>query len=231
MKIAIIPARGGSKRIKNKNIVNFCGKPLIAYSLEVAKKSGLFDKIHVSTESDEIRAVSEGLGFPVDFMRDPSLADDYVGTLPVVRWVLEQYLERSENYEEVCLILPTAPLIEAEDLKKAFELFKLHAGNYSVLPVVAYPAPIEWAFDKLGSELLEPCQPGKFKVRSQDLGKKYYDSGTFAWFSKKRIFSDSVAGDENFMAYVLDRYKAVDIDDMEDLRFARHIYQGLEAKQ
>lgn len=230
MKIAIIPARGGSKRIKNKNIVDFLGKPLIYYSLQVAKESGLFDQIHVSTDSEEIKDAVESLGFSVDFMRDPVLADDYVGTLPVVRWVLQTYQKRQHHYDDVCLILPTAPLIEPDDLRNSYQLFESLEKKHSILPVASYPAPIEWAFYQRESGVLDACQPNMFQVRSQDLEKKYFDSGTFVWFSKEHVLSDALAGDEGFAAYVLDRYKAIDINDMEDLEFARVIKLGLQCR-
>ncbi|HLB43594.1 MAG TPA: pseudaminic acid cytidylyltransferase [Gammaproteobacteria bacterium] len=228
MKIAIIPARGGSKRIKNKNIVDLCGKPLINNSLQVAKQTGLFDKIHVSTDDQNIKKVVENLGYVVDFMRDPKLADDHTGITPVLRWVLQQYQLRNEYYRDVCLILPTACLIESNDLIEAYRLFCAHSGLYSILPVAAYPAPTEWAYRKTNIDLLEPLYPGKFNIRSQDLEKKYYDSGTFVWFSDKRILSDNVAGDQDFIAYPLDRYKAIDIDDPEDLEIAHIVKLGLQ---
>lgn|SRR3990167_742096 len=230
MKIAIIPARGGSKRIPHKNIIPFCGHPLIHYPLSTAKKTGLFDKIHVSTDDDVIKQTVEALGFEIDFMRDSKLADDYVGILPVLRWVLEEYKAHGENYDEVCLILPTAPLIESSDIINAHDLFLAHAKQYSVLPVAAYPVPVEWAYQKLEFNHLVPERPGMFNIRSQDLEKKYYDSGTFVWFSAQQIMSDAISGDANFIAYVLDRHKAIDIDDREDLEMARLIKIGLESK-
>lgn len=228
MKIAIIPARGGSKRIKNKNIIDFCGKPLIYNSLQIAKESGLFDKIHVSTDDDMIKKVVENFGYSIDFMRDEKLADDYVGIMPVLRWVLEQYQLRNEYYKSVCLILPTACFIESKDLIETYKLFCAHFGSYSILPVATYPAPIEWAYRKTNKDLLEPLNPGKFNIRSQDLEKQYYDSGTFVWFSNKRVLSNSISGDQDFIAYPLDRYKAIDIDDPEDLEIARIIKFGLQ---
>lgn len=227
MKIAIIPARGGSKRIKNKNIHDFLGKPLIYYSLKAAQQSNLFDKIHVSTDSEMIKSTVESLGFPVDFMRDSSLADDHTGVLAVLRWVLTQYIERGEDYKTICLILPTAALIEASDLIDSYKLFCRHQGRYAILPVGYYAAPIEWAYQKLTDNRLKACQPGMFATRSQDLEKKYYDSGTFVWFNKSRILSNK-AGDEDFIGYPLARHKAIDIDDMDDLQFARILKIGLE---
>ena len=130
MRLALIPARGGSKRIPKKNITSFCGKPMIAYALEAAAKSGLFDKIHVSTDSHEIRNVVEDLGFPVEFMRDPNLADDFTGLAPVLRWVIEQYKARGEIYNEICCIMPAAPLLSSQDIINAFDIFTNEKGKY-----------------------------------------------------------------------------------------------------
>src|SRR3989338_10774113 len=112
MKIAIIPARGGSKRVKNKNIIDFFGKPMIAYVLEAAKGSGLFDKIHVSTESEVIRSTVEDLGFKVDFLRPRELADDTTGLVPVLEWVLKEYERKRSIYKDICCLLPKAPFLE-----------------------------------------------------------------------------------------------------------------------
>ena len=146
MRLALIPARGGSKRIPKKNIVPFCGKPMIAYALDAADKSGLFDKIHVSTDSQEIADVVSGLGFPVDFMRDPDLADDFTGLIPVIRWVAEQYSARGEIYDDVCCIMPAAPLLTSQDIINAYGIFTQEEGRYPLLVFTKFPVPIERAF-------------------------------------------------------------------------------------
>ena len=117
-RLAVIPAREGSKRIKNKNIKNFCGKPIISYALNAAKESGLFDTIHVSTESEEIANIVRDLGFTIDFLRDISLADDITPIIPVLKWVVEKYQSKNIYFDEVVLIMACAPLIDATDLKK-----------------------------------------------------------------------------------------------------------------
>src|ERR1700739_3167672 len=117
MRIAIVPARGGSKRIPDKNIVDFLGAPLMCYPIRAAEPSGLFDVIHVSTASLRIAEVAASLGHPADFMRDPALADDHTPLLPVLKWTLEQYAARGRAFSTVCLVMPTAPLIDADDLR------------------------------------------------------------------------------------------------------------------
>ncbi len=226
MRIAIIPARGGSKRIKNKNITDFCGKPLIAYSLEAAKASGLFDVIHVSTESEEIRAVVESLGFTVDFLRPAELADDHTPIMPVLKWVLLEYQKKGHEFRDVCLLMPTAPLLDAEDLREGMKIFESHHGKKSLLAVSPYPVPTEWAFSREPDGRLIPAQPGMFAVRSQDLPKRYFDTGTFCLFTSEQVISGQAAGDTNYVAHVLAKEKCVDIDDPEDLLFAQTLYQG-----
>ena len=226
MRIAIIPARGGSKRIPDKNIVEFCGLPLIGHSLRAARQSGLFDVIHVSTESARIAEVAASLGFAVDFMRDPALSDDHTPLLPVMRWVVEQYAACGKRFASVCLLMPTAPLIEGDDLKRASELFEAHAGVRTVMAVARLPVPVEWAFRMSDDGRLTPCQPGMDSVRSQDLAPAYYDSGTFVFLSEADVRNGRI-DDKSLIGHVLPRHKAVDIDDMEDLDLARVIYRGL----
>ena len=224
-KIAIIPARGGSKRIKNKNITDFCGQPLISYSLKAAQESGLFDEIHVSTESEEIASIVEKLGAPVHFMRPIELADDHTPITPVLQWVLKQYREMGRLFQDVCLLMPTAPLIEAQDLKEGMKIFANHRGQKALIAVGQFPVPLEWAFSREADGLLVPYKPGMFAVRSQDLPKRYYDTGTFCFYTSEQITDTS--GQTSYVGYVLAKEKCIDIDDLEDLRLAEVIYKGL----
>ena len=116
--IAIIPARGGSKRVKNKNIIDFHGKPIIFYVLKTLQEAKIFDKIHVSTDSFEIKKVVEGFGFEVEFMRPDNLSDDLVGIIPVLEWVLNEYKLRGLKFDNICCALPTAPLILSNDINR-----------------------------------------------------------------------------------------------------------------
>src|ERR1700730_8454707 len=146
MKIAIVPARGGSKRIPEKNIIDFHGRPLMSYPILAAELSGLFDVIHVSTDSPRIAEVAASLGHPVDFVRDPALADDHTPLLPVLQWTIDQYAQRGKRFESVCLLMPTAPLIDADDLKRAEEEFRRRGGQRTVIAVSRFSVPVEWAF-------------------------------------------------------------------------------------
>lgn len=223
LKIAIIPARGGSKRIKKKNIINFCGKPLIQYSIELAKKAKLFDKIHVSTEDTEIIHIVESLGIEVDFLRDQSLADDHTGVLPVLKWVIEKYKENGLIFNDVCLLMPTAPLLVSEDLINAYAEFIKHGRKFPTMACSRFPAPVEWAHE-IKEGLLVPRDSSATEIRSQDLNPCYYDTGSFSFLSRKHL-EDGFP--HQFLPQTLPRERAVDIDDMEDLKLAEILYKGL----
>lgn len=225
MRVAIVPARGGSKRIPDKNITDFFGRPLMAYPISAAEQSGLFDVIHVSTDSARIAEVAASLGHPPEFMRDPALADDHAPLLPVLQWTIEQYARRGRHFESVCLLMPTATLIEAADLKGAEALFRKAGATCTVMAVSRFPAPVEWAFRIERDERLTPVQPGMANVRSQDLRPAYFDSGTFLFIPEADVRAGRL-DDARMIAYHLPRHKAVDIDDAEDLEFAKILYRG-----
>ena len=228
-RIAIIPARGGSKRIPNKNIADFCGKPMITYILDVAEKSKLFDVIHVSTDSEIIAEIVKSFGFPVDFMRPINLSDDKTPIMPVLKYVVDTYHERGVDFEEVSLLMACAPLIEVNDLIEATKLLQFHNNEMAVLGVAPYSAPIEWAYERHSDGLLVPIQPGMFSVRSQDMVEKYFDAGMFGFFPVKSILESEGAGrDDQFIGQTLPKYKAVDIDEPEDWLLVEAIYMGLD---
>jgi len=230
MVIAVIPARGGSKRIKNKNIKDFCGRPMISYALEYASASGIFDRIHVSTDSEEIKNIVESLGYAVDFMRPEHLANDTVGLMPVLQWILTEYEKRGLSFSDVCCLMPACPLIEPRDLAEAYEIYRSHAGRYPLHVVSSYPVPIEWAYRRDAAGFLTPVSPGAFATRSQDLQPAYYESGPFSFFNVKHIIGENPAGDSGFVSMVLPKFKAVDIDEIEDFEFAELIYRGRHLK-
>lgn len=226
-RIAIIPARGGSKRIPDKNIRDFCGQPMVAYALNAAKESGLFDVIHVSTDSQRIIDVVENLGFPIDFPRAPELADDYTPIMPVLKYVLETYISRGVKFDQVCLLMATSPLVEAADLRGASELYDRNRGTRPVMSITCYPVPVEWAYRRKADGSLIPLEPGMFAIRSQDMEAKYYDAGCFSFFPAQYVLNSEGAGDDmNYIGYILPKYKVVDIDDEEDLILAETIYRS-----
>lgn len=229
MKIAIIPARGGSKRIPDKNIVDFLGAPLMSYSIRAAEKSKLFDAIHVSTDSERIAEVAGRLGYPVDFMRAPELADDHTGIFPVMRWVLGEYEKRGKSFQSACLLMPTAPLIDETDLVEADRLFRRYNEMRTVIAVARFSVPVEWAFRMDEHGVLSPREPGMANVRSQDLQPAYFDSGTFLFIPASELRAESV-GDTSMVAFPIARHKAIDIDDHEDLAFAEIVFTGISAQ-
>ena len=147
-RLAVIPARGGSKRIPDKNIRNFCGRPMLAHILSAANASGLFTTIHVSTDSQRIRDVAGKIGSPPDFLRPDELARDDTPIMPVLRYVLEEYANRGLHFDEVWLLMACAPLIEASDLISASTFSQKVGSEHPLVAVSEYPVPIEWAFKR-----------------------------------------------------------------------------------
>jgi len=230
MRIAIIPARGGSKRIARKNVMDFCGQPLLSYPLAAARASGLFDMIHVSTEDSAIADAAAKLGFAPEFLRDPALADDQTPLIPVAKWVLAQFALCGKHFDTVAILLATAPLVDAEDLQAACALFDRGARRVAVLAVTPFPVPIEWAMrlEKDGS--MSAVQPEKLNLRSQDIETRYYDSGTFVFYPPERVMAYPRVNTD-FLAYRLPRDKAVDIDTPEDLTLAEALFRGRAKRQ
>ena len=231
MKIVIIPARGGSKRIKNKNVIDFCGRPMIAYALDAVSKAGIFDKIHVSTESVEIKVIVESLGYTVDFMRPPELADDMTGIIPVLKWVLKRYDEQGMRFDDVCCVMPVCPLIESDDIIRGYNEYLVNDCKYPLHCVAPFPVPIEWAFRRGPKGFLIPISSGSFAVRSQDLERAYYECGPFSFFHSSHILGDHPVSDIDFISIVLPRVRAVDVDEPEDMFFAESLYLGRMAKR
>jgi pseudaminic acid cytidylyltransferase len=228
-RLAVIPARGGSKRILKKNIRVFCGKPIIAYILETIKKSDLFEVIHVSTDSNDIADVVSQLGFPVDFFRPDELSDDHTPIMPVLKYVHDEYVRRGYIFDQVWSLMPTSPFLEVEDLIEVEKLFVRSGSKCSLWGVSEYQAPVEWAFTRAEDGRLVPVQPGKFAIRSQDLETKYYDVGSFALFSAKTVIESHGSGrDDRYMGYILPKHKAIDIDTLDDWVFAEALYKGME---
>lgn len=226
-RIAIIPARGGSKRIPNKNIRDFCGQPMISYALAAAKESGLFSKIHVSTESHQIANLVNQLDFQVDFLRPSELADDHTPLMPVLKFVIEEFTKIGLDFDEVWLLMACSPNMRADDLYKASLLMNGVSSNTSLVSISEYPVPIEWAFVREPTGRLIPKQPGMFKFRSQDLEPSFYDTGTFAVFSRATVMSSNGAeSNAKYIGYILPKGSAVDIDTEMDWIAAEAIYKA-----
>lgn len=227
-RIAIVPARGGSKRVPKKNIRDFCGAPMISHILSAASECGLFDEIHISTDCDEIAGVVEKLGFAVEFRRPASLSDDHTPLMPVLKYVLDEYIKRGQTFDSMTLLMPCSPMITAQDLRGGAALFDAHEGKHAVLSVSEYPCPVEWAFRLDSGGALLPLQPGMFSVRSQDLAPAYYDAGQFCIMPIQRVLAAQGAGnDEGYIGYPIQKYQAIDIDTMGDWEFAELVFNGI----
>ena len=222
-RLAIIPARGGSKRIPKKNIRDFHGRPMLSYILNSALESKLFDKIHVSTESNEIFSIVDNLGFKPDFLRPEDLASDFIGLMEVLKYTVDTYKLRNEFFNQVWLLMPCSPLLTSTDLKEAAITFDNSGGP--VLSVCEYPAPIEWAYQMSPDNRLTQKIPEMHTVRSQDLTVKYYDAGLFAIYNSNDISKSSKSDfNQNFYAHLIQREKAIDIDHPKDWEFAEKLF-------
>jgi len=215
MKIAVIPARGGSKRIPRKNIKPFCGKPMIAWSIKAAKESGLFDRIIVSTDDAEIAEVARAWGAETPFVRPPELSNDFAGTTEVVAHATQWALNEGLELDAVCCIYATAPLIQAEDLRNGLRVLESGSWDYA-FSVTEFAAPIFRAFKQTADGGIEMFFPEHFATRSQDLPAALHDAGQFywgrpgAWIEGKKIF-------ERHSAPVkLPRWRVQDIDNQDD---------------
>ncbi len=231
MLLAIIPARSGSTRIANKNIIDFNGKPLISYALNAIKNSKIFDKIHVSTDSEAYADIIKELGYEIDFLRCSKMSKDEVGISEVLRWVVSEYEKRGEEITEVCMVMATAPLIEASDINKLREIYLKHNGLHPVLAVTTFPAPIEQGLKITKDGTLGAVFPNKFHLQTQNLKKVYQDAGALFYIGRDQLMKNNVKAYSTCYPLILEREKVIDIDDYEDLAFAEALYLGLQAKR
>lgn len=228
MKIAVIPARGGSKRIPRKNVRDFCGKPLIAYSILAAKDSNLFDCVIVSTDDEQIREIANHYGAETPFVRPPELANDYATTVPVINHALLWVQENIGKVDQACCIYATAPFIQAKALLEAYEmLISKKVGGY-VFSATTMPFPIQRTFKVKKDGFVEMFEPQHYNTRSQDLEEAYQDASQFYWGSAESYNSDKIFFSADSMAYVLPRHMVQDIDTLEDWRRAELMYEALK---
>lgn len=217
-RLAIIPARGGSKRIPRKNIKEFCGKPILTYSIEAALQTKLFDEVMVSTDDIEIAEIAKNYGASVPFMRSKETSNDFAILKDVLNEVLSEYKKLGKEFDEICCILPTAPLIEVDDISKSHEILEKE-NCVSVVPVVKYSYTIFRSL-KIENGKLTMNWPDNYSKRSQDLPDAYHDAGLFYWYNKS-YFEESVSGfGVNACPYILDEEKVQDIDTLDDWKMA-----------
>lgn len=223
--LAIITARGGSKRIPRKNIKEFCSKPIIAYSIEAALKSGVFDEVMISTEDKEIAQISEGFGAKVPFFRSEKTASDYATTADVLLEVLDEYEKRDMHFDMACCIYPTAPFITSERLKEAVETLRKSDAD-TLIPVVGFSYPPQRALVIEDGRLVFKY-PEYLVSRSQDLEKHYHDAGQFYVFKTKAFKETGNLMKGNIIPMVLDEMEVQDIDTQHDWELAQVKYKLL----
>ncbi len=226
MNYAIIPARGGSKRIPRKNIKQFAGKPMIAWAIETAKKSECFEEIVVSTDDEEIAEIANKYGAITPFQRPAEIADDYSPTLPVIRHAIKWLTENNKQPDKVCCIYPTTPFLKIDDLRTGLNTLSSENCDF-VVSVTQYPHPIQRALKITANEKLQMLNPQQRLTRSQDLEDYFHDAGQFYWgHSKSWCDNDQIFGD-NTRAVILPSERVVDIDTPRDWERAEAMCQYL----
>ena len=226
-RLAIIPARGGSKRIKNKNLKKIKGKPLIKYTLMTAKKSKLFEKIHVSTESLKIHRYLSNLGFSQDFLRDNNLAGDNIPISKVISYVVEKYKKQGKVFDEIWLMYATNPFVNVKHLKRAYKIYKNKKCKRSIISVCKYNLPLEWSlsFNKKEDRIL-PTFKKKIRQNSNSFNNFYCDAGMFVIYQKGFIYNNGESKNIYF-PYEIPWWETVDIDDIEDLNAAKQLIKNV----
>lgn len=228
MKVAVVPARGGSKRIPRKNIKPFCGKPIIAYSIEAARAAGCFDHIICSTDDDEIADIAEHCGAEVPFRRPAQLADDHATTLDVMGHYLDWAAAAGQTVDHLCCVYPTAPFVRPDDLTCGFKLMVSQTADFC-LPVAAFAAPIQRAVRRRDDGRLEMLQPQNYPVRSQDLEETYHDAGQFIWGTAQAFGCGKPIFEMKTVPVILPRWRVVDIDTPEDWSYAEILWDMLRS--
>lgn len=223
MRVAVIPARGGSKRIPRKNIRPFHGKPIIAWSIAAALESGVVDRVIVSTDDEEIAGTAVRWGADVPFLRPPELSDDRAGTVPVIRHSVEWLRDEGTAPSYVCCLYATAPLVSGGDIAHALRIIETGGHDY-VFSATTFPFPIQRALRISEGGRVEMLHPDNFNTRSQDLETTYHDAGQFYWGTAAAWLDARPVFLANSRALILPRYRVQDIDTEEDWRLAELMF-------
>ncbi|MBL8642583.1 MAG: pseudaminic acid cytidylyltransferase [Rhodospirillaceae bacterium] len=226
MNLAVITARGGSKRIPRKNIRPFCGKPIIAYSIEAALQSKCFDRVIVSTDDAEIAGVAKSFGAEVPFVRPAALSDDYAGTDAVFRHAVETIAAEGKPIEYACCIYPTCPLLQPELLAEGLSM--LRGGFQSVFAAMAFDFPIQQAL-AIKDGQVRILDPAAMNARSQDLEDRYHDAGMFYWVDVKTFLALGTTFSGKLGAVIVPAIRAQDINTEEDWLLAEGKFELLNA--
>jgi len=227
MNICVIPARGGSKRIPRKNIKEFLGQPVIAYSIKAAIDSQCFDKVIVSTDDAEIAEVVKSFGASVPFMRPDELADDYASTIPVIKHAIEWFDDQEQPPSEVCCLYATAPFVSAGAIRRAYEQMQSVQADYC-FTVTSFAFPIQRAIKITAENRVEMLYPEHLETRSQDLEESYHDAGQFYWGKAEAFKQQKPLFSKSATPYILPRYLVQDIDTLEDWKKAELMYKTIK---
>ncbi len=230
MRLAVIPARGGSKRIPRKNIRDFCGKPIISYTIATAKECGLFDHVIVSTDDAEIAKVASYFGAEAPFVRPRELSDDFTGTNAVVKHAVLWFRDRCATVTEACCMYATAPLLDARFVRWGHELL-VKSGKAYAFSVTSFPSPIQRALRLLPDGSVEALHPEQAMTRSQDLEPAYHDAGQFYWGVAAAFIEDRPLFASHSVGVALPRHLVQDIDTLEDWERAELMYQAHQARR
>lgn len=226
--LAIIPARGGSKRIPRKNIKSFLGKPIISYSIEAAIRSNLFDEVMVSTDDEEIAEISIKYGAKVPFFRSNSNSNDFASTYEVIDEVSKEYFKRDTFFDFICCLYACAPFVNDSKLKESFQM--LISNEYdSVLPIMPFGFPIQRALKIVNNNRITFLNPANSITRSQDLEKLYHDAGQFYWINNLTFKNKKEILTENTGYYMLSELEGQDIDNEVDWKLAELKYELLQS--
>ena len=226
MKIAVIPARGGSKRIPRKNIRMFCGKPIIAYSISAAQQTGLFDQVVVSTDDDEIASVAREFGATTPFVRPKELADDFTGTNAVVKHAVAWFNAQSNDVVHACCLYATAPLLQARFITEGYEALSRSNAAFA-FSVTSYAFPIQRALRVTPEGRVDAIYPEHRMTRSQDLEHAYHDAGQFYWGTARAFLEDLPVFAPHSIGVILPRHLVQDIDTLEDWDQAELMYRAI----
>lgn len=227
--VAIITARGGSKRIPKKNIREFCGKPILCYSIEAALESGVFDEVMVSTDSEEIAEIARKAGATVPFLRCEATSNDYATTSDVLSEVLEEYQKRGLDFTYACCIYPTAPFVTAFKLQEGMEKLKEEDVD-SVMPVVQYSFPPQRGVE-IENGYIQVKWPEFYNMRSQDLSPIYHDVGQFYCFKVEQFMETKHVVGQRCMPIVVSDLEVQDIDNEEDWKIAEMKYKLMQSEK
>lgn len=230
MRLAVIPARGGSKRIPRKNIRPFGGRPMIAWSIRAAIESGCFDRIIVSTDDAEIAATARKYGAEAPFVRPAALSDDHTGTAPVIAHAVQWQQDHGVPVNTVCCLYATAPFLRAEDLRRGLATFEDSGANFA-FSVTSYAFPIQRAIRITRQGRVQMFQPEHYRTRSQDMEEAWHDAGQFYWGKTAAWLADEPLFGPDSAAVILPRHRVQDIDTAEDWARAELMFEALNAAE